>query len=344
MRLVAVRSPKARKPDRAPPGYGAAGSGNPGSLVPQFYNDQPNASTANMVKLTAGTIITNIDAAMHPGGTLSGVVTDQGGHRLSGVCVGAAAPAQAQVLDVFSGIAFTRGGRYSIEDLTPGAFDLNFSCSGSRWGGQWFKARPDAEAADLIAVNPGVTTTVNAKVRPAGSISGTVTGPAGQPLDSICVEALNAARLAASPEFEPATRRSGHYKFAGLAAGRYFVQFQDCSDNPSLGSQLYKGKLTFKSATPVMATGGRTTTGINARMSPGGTISGVVKTPVGKPAAGVCVDAFDEASSSFGFGVTGTAGGYTIHALATGLYLLQFEPARDKWRAWRWRTSRYWCG
>lgn len=310
----------------------SGGCGSRASLAPQFYNDQPDAATATAVKLKAGIVIANIDATMRPGGTLSGVVTDHGGHRLNGVCVGVATPAQAQIPDFFLAVTFTRAGRYSIKDLAPGAYGLDFSCSRGRWASQWFKSKPDSESADLIAVDSGVTTAVNAKVSPAGSISGKVSGLAGRPREFACVRAVHAGDAvsdvepATGEEFGRVTSRGGRYKFTGLAPGRYFVQFQDCSVHPRFGSQLYKGKQTFKSATPVRVTSGRTTSGINATMTPGGTISGVVRTPAGKPAAGVCVDAFDASSSAFGFSVTGTAGGYTLQGLATGLYVLRFDP------------------
>jgi len=68
------------------------------------------------------------------------------------------------------------------------------------------------------------------------------------------------------------------------------------------------------------------TAGINAVMAIGGTISGqVIARATGKPIRNECVEAFDDASQSFGFAQTDRAGHYTIRALATGQYSLFFS-------------------
>ncbi len=66
------------------------GCDNSGSVAPQYYNDESDSGSADPITLTAGQITTGIDAAMKPGATISGVVTDAAGHALSDVCVGIA--------------------------------------------------------------------------------------------------------------------------------------------------------------------------------------------------------------------------------------------------------------
>src|SRR5262249_25490502 len=68
----------------------AGGCGNKGSYLPQYYNGKLTQATADPITLTAGHVTTGIDAVMQPAATISGVLTDPAGHRLSGVCVGIA--------------------------------------------------------------------------------------------------------------------------------------------------------------------------------------------------------------------------------------------------------------
>jgi hypothetical protein len=70
---------------------------------------------------------------------------------------------------------------------------------------------------------------------------------------------------------------------------------------------------------------GQATTGINAVLTIGGTISGTVTGPSGKPAGGTCVQAYDEASQSFGFTSTNKAGRYTLDGLRNGRYSVSFS-------------------
>lgn len=79
----------------------SGGCGNAGSYAPQFYKGQTNSAAADPVPLIAGQTTAGIDATMQPGGTITGVVTDNAGHKLSGVCVDLASQAQLRTGPVF---------------------------------------------------------------------------------------------------------------------------------------------------------------------------------------------------------------------------------------------------
>lgn len=311
------------------------GCGNKTSLAPQFYNDQPSDHTANLVKFTGGKTTANIDAVMKPGGVIAGVVTDRSGHRLDGLCIGAATISEAALFPQgFGDFGITTKGRYRIGDLAPGRYLLEFNCGSARWGSQWFDAQPDSTTADLLSVNPGVVTPANAKLSKGASITGTVVNTAGRRLSDICVTVVNPRNLMAvnGPETAFAATEGGRYAIGGLSPGRYLVRFSNCVDNnsrPRYGTQWYRRKLTATFATPVVLRAGQPAAGINARLRVGGSISGVVTGPSNKPLDDICAEAIDNHSQSFGFTETNLRGRYSVPALATGRYEMFFAPCAD---------------
>ncbi len=167
----------------------SGGCDNSGSYLAQYYNRKSTAAAADPVKLTAGHITTGIDAAMQPGATISGVLTDAAGHRLSGVCVGIDSRSD-QFLSVdgeFTDIEFTTNGSYRASNLTPGVYAVNFGCGVGPVASQWFRSHKAATGADLVSASAGqVTSGISAVMHPAGAVTGTVTSRTGTPRHHIC--------------------------------------------------------------------------------------------------------------------------------------------------------------
>jgi hypothetical protein len=305
----------------------AGGCGNTGSLAPQWYDNQPDEQSANPVGFKGGKTTANIDAVMRPGGTIAGVVTNTSGRRLSGVCVFLSTESDIALGGGFFSVTQTDHGRYLIQNLVPGPYVIDFGCPGGPYASQWFQSQPDSTTAELVAVNPGVTARANATLTPAGSIAGTVTNQAGRRLSNICVTAANARnKIAISMLTGPAFTVQGRYRISGLTAGRYLVQFSHCVAKPRYGEQWYRDRTTANFATPVVVKPGRTTRAINGTLTPGGSISGVVAGPSGKPVRGLCVEAFDQPAQSGGIAMTSKSGHYKFTGLATGRYSLYFFP------------------
>lgn len=311
----------------------SGGCGNKGSVAPQYYDGQANSASASPVTLTAGRVTAGINATMQPGATITGVVTGAAGRKLSNVCVGLTAVSQQQFF-FFRNIEFTSDGVFTAQNLTPGAYVVNFGCifGGGRYGSQWFMSQPSASAADLVSATAGVITTgISAVLRRSGAISGVVTNALGKPLSGICVQAIPTGSQPAAvigPSIDYLTRK-GDYTINGLAAGSYDVQFSDCSKG-RYGSQWYPSKATARSATPVTVLPGSTVTGISAVMAVGGSISGRVASNSNQPLARICVDADDGTTRSTGFASTNQTGGYSITGLSTGSYQVSFSHCAGK--------------
>jgi hypothetical protein len=320
----------------------SGGCRNTGSYASQFYKDQTNGSEGDSVPLIAGKTTAGINTVMQPGGTITGVVADNTGHKLSNLCVRMASQAQAQTGLYFfsSGYAVTRNGVFTARNLDPGLYAVDFGC-GSGYGKlaqQWFMAQPGAGSADLVSTTPGaITSHINANLLLGGTVTGAVRSRAGKPLPGICVLAIPAgSNYPALAYYFGAgfrlTDRNGRYDMGDLAPGKYDLQFSDCGPS-TYGSQWYRGKATEQASTPVTVRSGVKTRAINAVMALGGSISGLAVSGPNRPLASICVTAEDIATKSTGSAETGRTGRYVITGLSSGTYQVIFtdcghSPAR----------------
>jgi Carboxypeptidase regulatory-like domain len=307
------------------------GCGNLGSLSPQYYNDEGDSGSADPIVLNAGATTPGIDATMQPGATISGVVTGPGGKRLTGVCVGVAS---AQLLgfggDDFDVIEFTDNGRYTAANLGQGQYGVNFGCGTGPYVTHWYGPDSGGSApAALLSVPSGVKITgIDARMQRGGAIAGLVTNSAGHRVQTVCVVAFFAGSgkevLTGNGGYTFGS--DGQYDVTGLAPGRYDLQISDCSGKTRYAGQWYRDKLTRRRANPVVVRAGRTTSGINAVLSVGGSIAGLVTTTSGKPLRGICAYAYDPATKLARVAETGKTGRYLVTGLATGRYSMMFFP------------------
>lgn len=311
----------------------SGGCGNAGSYAPQFYRGEANIASADRVELTAGQTTSRINAAMQPGATITGIVTDAAGNRLSRVCISFVPVSGLQSpFFFFRNLAFADHGAYAAANLAPGLYAVSFGCffGTGTLARQWFMAQSDQSTANLVSAPAGVVTSgVDAVLQQSGSISGTVTNRGGKPLARICVEA-SAVGAPTTPSFFfgpgfAVTKKDGSYVLRGMPAGSYVIHFVDCI-NRTYGSRWYQHKASPQAGTPVTVTPGGATTGIDETLAPGGSISGLVRDSSGAPLRGACVDAVDATAQSEGFARTDPTGHYTIPALSTGSYQLTFYP------------------
>jgi hypothetical protein len=138
-------------------------------LAPQWYDDQPGQSAANLVTVVAGHTTSGIGATLQPFGTIKGTVTTGGRAGVAGECV-TADPFRATADPVFgvappADIAITRSaGRYQLPDLTPGQYKIEFSagCGDTGFAAQWWNDATSAKSAEVVTVGPASSTTINA--------------------------------------------------------------------------------------------------------------------------------------------------------------------------------------
>jgi protocatechuate 3,4-dioxygenase beta subunit len=155
-----------------------------------------------------------------------------------------------------------------------------------------------------------------------GSISGTVVGPGGVPLEGVFVTGGSAFSFA-----QTMTDADGTYVLDGLVAGYYGVAF-NAPPGSGLAGEYYDDS-PF-SPTPVRVFDEQITPDIDAELEPGGAVSGVVTDPQGDPVEGVEIEV--GSWSVFGFSTFGSSaetdadGTYVADGLPPGYYRIQAFP------------------
>ncbi len=297
-------------------------------LQSQWYNGAPSPSTATPLTLVSGTTDTAIDAALLPGGAISGKITSAStGKSLSGICVYASAMGGSAPTYAFG--SSTSTGAYTLEGLAAGSYAVEFYTDCGNKGNyvpQYYNDAPDYQSATAVPVTVGQTTgSINAAMAPGGAITGTVKSAAtGKVISHICVDVTSTSNSLIGSSTITSTK--GSYKIIGLAAGSYDVMFQGgCGNSGSYQSQYYNNSPTLSGATAVTVTVGLTTSSINAAMAAGGTVSGTVTdSSTGAKLAGICVYAYDATHTYFGDGITSSTGSYKIVNLTPDSYYVEF--------------------
>jgi Carboxypeptidase regulatory-like domain len=224
-------------------------------------------------------------------------------------------------------------GKYTIEELAAGEYEVRFT--GDVCANGSCEAVYAEKTLTPISVTSGNLTQANVElVEIDGKISGRVTA-GGVPVAGIQVCAFGSGFGCAT------TSPSGEYTIEHLAPGSYKVSFSPseackviCQPAANYTSQYWNGQSSAEAANIVTVNTGETTVGINAEMQAGGHVSGRVTNAsiYAQPIANVVVCAIPTRTNKEGeregeatCALTNSAGEYTISALASGGYEVEFK-------------------
>ena len=297
-----------------------ADCGNTGNFLPQWYKGQPSQATATPVKVAGGATTVGINARLLAGGTISGKVTNAAGKPFPGVLV------QAQGAGIGFGSARTlSNGGYTIIGLAADTYTVSFEANSGNYIEQWYKGQPTVSTATPVPLTAGgAVSGINAKMLPGGTIAGRVTNTSGEVLAGICIEVRAVGEGGAFFSASGTTLANGRYSIPTVPAGIYAVGFSNCSSNrANYAPQWSGGSATYSSAKGVAVRGAKTTSGVNAEMPAGGSISGRVTSTKGRPLKGICISASSQ-NGSTGSATTSADGSYTVLNLPTGAYTVTF--------------------
>jgi len=183
----------------------------------------------------------------------------------------------------------------------------------------------------LAALGIWLATSSPALAAGTGAIAGVVTSSseAKEPIPGIevCVQEAVATSVAQCTT----TKEKGEYEVAGLTEGNYDVKFSVPAESGlNYLTQFFNGKATQAEAEPVSVVEGAVTAGIGAALLPGGTITGTVSSAATKAMlADVRVCARDAGAEVERCVMTAADGTYAVTALASGSYVVQFEPKAE---------------
>jgi hypothetical protein len=310
------------------------GCRNKGNYAAQWWRLKSSAAQATPITITRALVVSHIDAALAPGALISGTVRalNATGKPLAGICV----TATDDRGDEFALATTAKDGSYQLKGLAGRRYVIVFdpTCFGqssSIYLGQQRR----------VSVSQGGSLSgVNAYLQPGAGISGVVKDSHGNPLAGICVQIAGKQGNALS-----ASGANGSYTITGLPAGSYLVQFAGGCGNPgSVTQQFYNSEPNVGSADPVTLTAGAITTGIDATMQPGATITGTVTDTAGHRLTGICVGIADQTAASAGLGIFDviefTSGGnYRAANLTPGRYQVSFGCGIGKYITDLYRPS-----
>ena len=310
------------------------------------YNYLP-ANYPRRVSVKIGKTTKGVDIALPKAASISGQVTDiTTGRPVAGICVIAIAGSIDN-----GGFGVTdRQGRYTAGGLAAGRFAVDFVpglCGNSgSYASQFYNDQPIPVPDVRVATGQAVTG-VDAAMHPGGTVKGRVTSRSGKPISHICVTVTSQQDWSGAGQspvgllfggltlisINTATSmRDGSYRVANLDPGLYNVNFSGCGNGRYAAQWFHPGGgsgpawISVIGGPPVEA---------NAVLRPGGSISGVIKSPSGKPLADICPETFglagqvpylDVIDTSFASPSSNKEGRYKLAGLGAGPYAVEFAP------------------
>lgn len=297
-------------------------SGYQTDALTQWYKNAATFSTATAVAVTAGQVLTGIDATLVKGASINGKVTAPVGVNLSSVSV------NVQSTEPIEGfmppfVQIAADGTYRASGLPAGSYSVGFNGYNSGALPQWYKNADSLASATPVVVTAGQDFSgADATLVKGASISGKVTMPAGIDASRAYVNVYKADSDLGTAQGS-SVASDGSYTVGGLKAGSYKVQFSTYGTNAL--PQWYKNAASFASATALTVASEQDVTGIDATLAKGASISGTVSAPTGVTLSKVTVTASFDNGRYASNAMVNADGTYRLDGLTGGSYKLQFS-------------------
>jgi hypothetical protein len=303
-------------------------------LVPEFWNDKATLEEADDLDLEAGEHATAIDAALAPGATIAGTVTDTAG-AVEGIEVIAYKYDVAHGYYEVGSALTANDGTYNVFGLAPGSYRLGFSDLAGDLLTEYWDDQPTLQTADEIDLVEGERTeNKDAVLAVAGSVSGTVTDGTG-PAQGVDVQIL---QYEEDGEYyanvtDARTDQYGRYTLTGLAPGSYKVRFSD--QDGRFVPEYWNDKATLDAADDIEVASAEHVEDKDAVLAAAASIAGTV-TDGTHPLQGISVSVYRydptyEYYESLSTVTTDADGDYVVGGLVPGDYRLGFSDDDGEW-------------
>jgi parallel beta-helix repeat protein len=296
-------------------GYSAFG------YIAKWYGSHDQQSTADIVRVIAPNTVKGVDFALERGGAITGKVTDGAtGAGLQGVWI----TVYSSVTDQTIGSSATDGaGNYTVSGLPTGSYKLAFYHDG--YLSQWLGGKADSASSTAVSVSaPNATSGINMIMGHAGSVSGTITDRVtGVGIANSYLYLLD--RESGEWGGSGYTDGNGAYTITGLASGSYRLNI-----NPPTGSGYFERWYgDYPCADAVTVSAPNATTGIDAALEMGGSITGRATdaaTGLGIGGVNIYLQSALGTTSVLTTSITSDANGaYTLGAVPSGSYYVTFN-------------------
>ncbi|MBN9105034.1 MAG: carboxypeptidase regulatory-like domain-containing protein [Propionibacteriaceae bacterium] len=218
------------------------------------------------------------------------------------------------------------GGAYEITGVPAGTYFVRLHYNQSGYASDsWYPGLLTRNGATPVEVGDGATITANLTLSATtASLSGTVTGPNGEPVSGVYVElsASSPTDPFANDVAETETDAHGHYAFnSELVSGQaYSIRVYDDSEAEQYLTYYYGG-VSYDTAGSFVA---GTTTTLDVTMQVVGSVSGTVTDAVGSAVGGIRVHLIPAAGGYEETTTTDDDGTYTLDWLRPGTYTVRF--------------------
>lgn len=254
------------------------------NFVEEYYDDAPDVDAATDLMLGVSQDMTGVNARLVTASSIAGTVTDStGATPLEGIYVTAYRYKEFW-WDAMGWANTDSNGHYTLEGLASGTYRVGFHDEYEQYQEEYYIDAPDVDVAtDLVLGVSQDLTGVDARLAPAASITGTVTGPDGTPLDGVGVQTYswNGLTWSTLDGHSAGTGSDGTYALRGLTGGIYRVRFWGASIGHV--DQFYGGSYDVNMAKSIAVPEGSSIDGMDVMLAVGGHISGSVSGPSGSP-------------------------------------------------------------
>ena len=319
----------------------------------EWWDGAATLEDATDIVLRARQGVDDIDAELAPGGAIGGRVTAADGTGIENIRVYVYRKEGARYVDHHAD-STDAAGRYEVPALPDGTYRIRYIDDRTgAWAPEWSGDAPDLGSAADVVVADGRLVRRNAVLDPASHLTGSVTGPDGEPMSGVTVKPY--VLDAASGRWRPidlvdqgstlsvGTDRTGAFDVAGLRAGTYRLGFS--SDYGVEAREFWDDVPSVDRATDIVVGVGATSSGLDAQLDDGGHITGRVTDRTGSVLSQVQVDAYTfdpgpgewiRVSSAY----TDDLGRYDLDDLGGGTYRLGFHDVEGVLADEFWRSSR----
>jgi len=306
-------------------------SDNDGVYLSEYYSGSRTEVGASSVAVADGAVVPGIDATMDLAGRISGHVTElAGGTDLFDIQVAVYEVGADPLSAPYAWTLTDVNGLYSIGGLPTGLYVVKFTDWTQAYAPEFYSGVFSAGAAAPVPVTePDTTGFIDAALSSAATITGKVTYDGVNGIEGVTVVAYqNVVGENYEWQSEAATTDSqGNYTLVGIPTGDFVVGFYDGS-GLYVPQYFYDGAYLIQDGTPVSATVGAETPGIDAVLAQFGTISGTVTAAdTGFDMVGEWVEVYRENAGVWQLTATVTTiddGTYDTGPIPPGTYRVRF--------------------
>ncbi len=275
--------------------------------------------------------ITNINAVLLPGASISGIVTNSAGDPLPDIYVEVFKTNSYGGLTYYRSYTTDANGIYNASGLQAGVYRLSFIDFNSIYLSEAYdNAESIYVGTDITCNTSEMVDGINVGLTAGTKISGYVFEPDGvTPISNLTVTAYADSGFGWYAIFpETYTDGAGFYQITGLAPGTHLVRFGGGAGEPYV-PEYYDDAVDINDAFWIDAEFEDNFTNINATMTLGGGIAGQVTQTDGTPIENVNVSLYQtnmlgEWIDTGIYASTDTNGFYELIGLTEGDYRLQF--------------------